>query len=69
MKLNEIKCEICGKKTAHWQEHHINSKCYGGSNKNYNKCKLCLKHHNLVHSGLVVLEGKFFTLGSGVKLI
>lgn len=51
-------CEICGK-DMFLDEHHIRSKCYGGSDKLSNKANLCANCHKLVHYGLIILEGRF----------
>lgn len=37
--------------------HHIHSKCYGGGNQIWNKCKLCPNCHRKIHVGELVLEG------------
>lgn len=58
MKKLSSKCEICEKETP-LQEHHITSKCYGGSNSPQNKTNICGTCHTSVHYGLIILEGKF----------
>ena len=56
----KIKCEICGEQEDILLEsHHIHSKCYGGPDTDNNRAILCLKHHKMVHHGLLVLVGRF----------
>ena len=59
-------CEICSNKAHH--THHIVSKCYGGSNSKSNKCTLCASCHSDVHSGELIIEGRFMT-SSGYVLL
>lgn len=59
-------CEICGSRAKH--KHHLQSKSLGGSNKPYNIVHLCLEHHDEVHRGNIILEGKFLTT-NGYTLI
>ena len=61
------KCEIC-QKIQQLNNHHIKSKCYGGSNKPHNRAKLCPNCHADVHSGDVIIEGRFNT-SNGNSLI
>lgn len=60
-------CEIC-KSFEYLQTHHIQSKCYNGSNLPSNLCSLCPNCHNSVHKGDIILEGRFLTM-SGNTLI
>lgn len=65
----KIQCEICGEhEDILLETHHLHSKCYGGKDTNSNKAVLCLKHHKMVHHGLLVLVGRFDTT-QGNKLI
>lgn len=52
------KCEIC-KKKRFLSEHHIQSRCYGGTNKSNNLAYICENCHKLVHMGLIIIEGRF----------
>lgn len=61
-------CEICELDFEYLDEHHIQSKCYGGTNDPYNKCNICPNCHKTVHYGQIVIEGKFMTC-TGIKLI
>jgi len=54
------KCEICIKEIS-TDTHHINSTSKGGLNKYSNRCELCPNCHRLVHTGKIILEGRFFT--------
>ena len=60
-------CEICNFKGI-LEKHHINSKCYGGTNHKSNIAILCPNCHNMVHRGEIILEGKYQT-SIGTKLI
>lgn len=60
-------CEICHLIT-HCDKHHIESKKFKGNNHKYNITKLCPNCHRLVHTGAIILEGKFMTT-TGYKLI
>lgn len=60
-------CGICGYR-GFTEDHHIQSKSLGGSNKKFNKVHLCGNCHNEVHRGLIILEGKFMTT-EGMKLV
>lgn len=55
-----MKCEIC-KTNKYRHKHHIISKCYGGTNEPYNIALLCANCHHDVHSGAIVIEGRFLT--------
>jgi len=54
------KCEIC-KEFFSTDYHHIQSKSNEGKDKDFNKCELCPNCHRLVHSGEIILEGRFLT--------
>lgn len=60
-------CEICNLK-LNVEKHHIQSKCFEGSNAKHNICYICPNCHRKVHLGEIILEGKFLTL-DGFKLI
>ena len=53
-------CEIC-KDLSYTDSHHIKSSSKRGNNEKYNKCNLCPNCHRLVHTGEIILEGRFFT--------
>lgn len=53
-------CEIC-KKEIKTDTHHIQSTSLEGSNKLYNKCNICPNCHRLIHTGEIIIEGRFFT--------
>jgi hypothetical protein len=56
-----MKCEICNTYEAH-QKHHIVSRMYSGSNRNFNIASLCPNCHNDVHHGpKIIIEGRFLT--------
>jgi len=59
------KCEICEDDSVLLDKHHIISKSKGGSNKAYNIAHLCPNCHRRVHTGDIILEGRFeSTLGN-----
>lgn len=58
MKINA--CEIC-KNSILTDVHHIQSISLNGPDVPWNKCELCPNCHRLVHLGVVVIEGRFFT--------
>lgn len=60
-------CEIC-LNIFHVDNHHIQSVSKDGSNKKWNKIKICPDCHRLVHIGEIIIEGKFLT-SSGYKLL
>ena len=62
-----MKCSICDYR-GHTEDHHIQSKSLGGSNKKSNRIHLCPNCHSEVHRGLIVIEGKVMS-SAGVKLI
>lgn len=62
------KCEITTCDRTFQHKHHIISKCFKGTNKDYNIAYLCASHHVDVHKGIVILEGKFLT-STGIQLI
>ena len=53
-------CEICNTKIL-TDIHHICSKSCGGNNNKNNLTELCCNCHRLVHTGEIILEGRFFT--------
>lgn len=53
-------CEIC-KLHISTHVHHIISKKYDGNNHQSNLVELCPNCHSLVHSGEIIIEGKFLT--------
>jgi hypothetical protein len=53
-------CEICGKSIL-TDEYHIISLLKGGEDKPHNKCELCSNCHRCVHTGDIILEGRFVT--------
>ena len=60
-------CQICNNKAQH--KHHIISKSNGGKNTKDNICYLCAScHHEVHHTGSIVIEGNFMTT-SGYQLI
>ena len=58
-------CNICNKKIL-VDTHHIQSSCYGGVNKEWNRCKLCPNCHRKVHTGSIIIEGWFSTSISNI---
>ena len=63
-----MECEICGKDKLFLEKHHIHSKSLGGSNKPYNITNICPDCHKLIHSGIIILEGKYNST-KGVVLV
>lgn len=59
-------CEICKNKGHH--KHHIISKSLGGKNTNDNLTFLCASCHHEVHTGFLIIEGRFLTT-SGLVLL
>lgn len=53
-----MNCEICKENTL-LDEHHIQSKSFGGSNHKSNIANICPNCHRLVHKGLLIIEGRF----------
>ena len=66
--MNNKECSIC-KQYNIVVEHHITSKCYGGTNKKSNRVSICPTCHSLVHYGEVIIEGYFFCAPNGKTLI
>ena len=66
--MNKESCVIC-KQYNIIVEHHIKSRCYGGSNKPYNKVKICPTCHSLVHYGEIIIEGYYYCAPNGNTLI
>ena len=58
--MTKNNCEIC-KTPISADTHHIQSTSKKGKNKKFNKCVLCPNCHRLVHTGEIILEGRFFT--------
>jgi len=54
-------CECCRLDVTHTDKHHIVSKSLGGSNLKHNITYICPNCHRKVHTGMIVLEGKFLT--------
>lgn len=57
-------CEICDESFPILDQHHIESKCFGGEDKEYNKTKICPNCHRLVHfdnEDRIVIEGRFMS--------
>lgn len=60
-------CLICEKENL-LEKHHIQSKCYNGTNDSSNISKICVSCHKLIHYGLIIIEGWFASTG-GIILI
>lgn len=60
-------CEICDK-IDFVDSHHIESKAFKGSNKKFNKIKICPSCHRKIHCGEIIVEGIFLTT-AGDKVI
>ena len=58
-KEGKQQCEICDYSMKILDKHHIHSISKGGKNDPANKCRLCPNCHRLVHTGIIVLEGRF----------
>jgi len=56
----EESCEIC-KSIVHCDNHHIHSLSKGGKDTPGNKCRLCPNCHRKVHTGKIIIEGRFAT--------
>jgi hypothetical protein len=54
-----MRCEICRKSYNLIDKHHIQSKCYGGSNHSSNIAYICPNCHRLTHKGKIIIEGRF----------
>lgn len=48
-------CNVCNEH-HYCDKHHIQSKCYGGTNIKANTAKLCTLCHRLVHVGDIIIE-------------
>lgn len=64
-----MKCEICENDFITLDEHHIQSRSLGGSNKLFNIAYLCQNCHKKVHIGYYIVEGRFTTSNSLSKLV
>jgi hypothetical protein len=62
-------CEICQKEYEHLDKHHIQSRCYGGSNDKSNKASICPNCHRLIHKGKIIIEGRFLCVPCGDRLV
>lgn len=54
-----MKCQICKKDKLTLDNHHIQSKKYGGKDLKYNIVEICPNCHRAVHLGLLIIEGWF----------
>jgi len=63
------KCDICTQEFPSCDTHHIISKSKGGPNDTWNKTSLCPNCHRLVHTGEIIIEGKFLTTNEGFTII
>ena len=61
-------CEICKQEYDFCKYHHIQSRCYNGSNKSYNRVYVCDKHHELVHYGIIIIEGWFSSINGKILI-
>lgn len=61
-------CDIC-QEIIITDNHHIQSRVYGGSNSKWNRCKLCPNCHRKVHTGFIIIEGWFAMTSMGKTLI
>jgi len=59
--MNKYPCEVCGFEMKILDKHHIHSISKGGSNCPSNRCRICPNCHRLVHTGIIILEGRFAT--------
>ncbi len=57
LKRDGLRCRVpdCKGKSAH--NHHIVYRSHGGKWDTRNICRLCPRHHQLVHSGLLQVRG------------
>lgn len=51
------KCVIPGCKEKSVHLHHIQYRSRGGKWRSENICSLCVKHHQLLHAGLITITG------------
>lgn len=51
------KCVVPGCKDASAHKHHIVYRSKGGKWRSENVCSLCVKHHQMVHAGLIDISG------------
>jgi len=61
-------CEICKEQTDFIKEHHIHSKSKGGSNKPFNLAYICSECHDLVHVGIIIIEGRFSSMNGNILI-
>ena len=53
-----MRCEVCNLEFDHCQKHHIQSRCYGGTDNPSNIATLCPNHHTMIHYGEIIIEGR-----------
>jgi len=61
-------CEICNKGTDFIKKHHIHSKSIGGSDLPSNRAYICSDCHDMVHVGLIIIEGRFGSLNGNTLI-
>lgn len=59
-------CEICNSKTEFIKKHHIHSKSLGGNDSPSNKAYICSDCHDMVHAGLIIIEGRFNSMNGNI---
>ena len=61
-------CAICGKKGIPLKEHHIQGRDIPNYNHPNNRCSICGNCHDLIHYGIIIIEGWFQT-SNGKELL
>ena len=64
--LDRSNCEICPSEIKSTDKHHIHSRSKGGSNLPWNKARICPNCHRLVHTGELIIEGRFHSTGGNI---
>ena len=59
-------CEICKQDTDFIKKHHIHSTSLGGTDEPSNRAYICSECHDMVHCGLIIIEGRFASMDGKV---
>jgi len=65
MKIDRCEIKEC-RNLISLDNHHIHSLSKGGPDIKWNKCKICPNCHRNVHSGNLIIEGRFDSTGGNI---